>query len=61
MTTRRTRREVLKTAGAAAFAATAIGAPSILRAQTLNFKLHHFLGPKAPAHTAMLEPWARAV
>ncbi|MHA1548837.1 MAG: TRAP transporter substrate-binding protein [Alphaproteobacteria bacterium] len=26
-----------------------------------DFKLHHFLGPKAPAHTQMLEPWAKAV
>ncbi|MFN7025461.1 MAG: TRAP transporter substrate-binding protein, partial [Pseudorhizobium sp.] len=24
-------------------------------------KLHHFLGPKAPAQTRMLEPWAKAI
>ncbi len=26
-----------------------------------EFKLHHFLSAKAPAHSKMLEPWARAV
>jgi len=26
-----------------------------------NFKLHHFLGPKAPAHTRMLVPWAKSI
>ena len=26
-----------------------------------TFKLHHFLGPKAPAHSKMLEPWARGI
>ena len=30
-------------------------------AAEFEFKLHHFLGAKAPAHTKMLEPWARAV
>jgi len=29
-------------------------------AQT-TLKLHHFLGPKAPAHTKMLVPWAQRV
>ena len=28
-------------------------------AQQHNFKLHHFLGPTAPAHTQMLVPWAQ--
>ena len=27
----------------------------------VELKLHHFLGPKAPAHTKMLEPWAKAI
>ena len=31
------------------------------QAQDFTFKLHHFLGAKAPAQTQMLEPWARAV
>ncbi len=26
-----------------------------------EFKLHHFLSPKAPAHTKMLEPWAQKI
>jgi TRAP-type C4-dicarboxylate transport system substrate-binding protein len=30
-------------------------------AQDYTFKLHHFLGAKAPAQTDMLEPWAKAV
>lgn len=27
----------------------------------VTLKLHHFLGPKAPAQTKMLEPWANAI
>ena len=27
----------------------------------MELKLHHFLGPKAPAQTKMLEPWAAAI
>lgn len=30
-------------------------------AQEFTFKLHHFLGPKAPAHAKMLEPWAQRI
>jgi TRAP-type C4-dicarboxylate transport system substrate-binding protein len=30
-------------------------------AETITLKLHHFLGPKAPAHTQMLVPWAQRV
>lgn len=46
--------------------AGALAAPALLRpgyAQSAEFtlKLHHFLGPKAPAHTQMFEPWAQAV
>ena len=29
--------------------------------ETISMKLHHFLGPKAPAHTNMLVPWAQRV
>lgn len=42
--------------GLAALAMTAAAA-----AQEFTFKLHHFLGPKAPAHTKMLEPWAKGI
>ncbi len=38
----------------------AVGASSALAAE-YEFKLHHFLGEKAPAHTQMLEPWARQI
>jgi TRAP-type C4-dicarboxylate transport system substrate-binding protein len=30
-------------------------------AQTINLKLHHFLGPTSPAQVKMLEPWAQRV
>ncbi|SDR48415.1 TRAP transporter substrate-binding protein [Pseudovibrio sp. Tun.PSC04-5.I4] len=34
---------------------------SMAGAADYTFKLHHFLSPKAPAQTKMLEPWAKAV
>jgi TRAP-type C4-dicarboxylate transport system substrate-binding protein len=44
----------------------AVAAPFVLRAgraqaAEFNLKLHHFLGPKAPAHTKMLTPWAEGI
>lgn len=30
-------------------------------AQEMTLKLHHLLGPKSPAHTQMLTPWAQRV
>lgn len=51
-----TRRTVL-----AAAAAMTLSAPGAAFAQEHTFTLHHFLGATAPAHTAMLEPWARRV
>ena len=49
-----------------AAAATTVAMPAYLRrarAQEpeVTLKLHHLLGPKAPAHTKMLEPWARSI
>ncbi|MGI9390081.1 MAG: TRAP transporter substrate-binding protein [Boseongicola sp.] len=41
-----------------AIAVTAAGASF---AEEFEFKLHHFLSPKAPAHTKMLEPWAQRI
>jgi TRAP-type C4-dicarboxylate transport system substrate-binding protein len=38
-------------------AALAAGA----QAQQVTLKLHHLLGPKSPAHTQMLTPWAQRV
>ncbi|SFG52434.1 TRAP-type C4-dicarboxylate transport system, substrate-binding protein [Palleronia marisminoris] len=49
------------------FKALALGASlsalmaGAVNAQEHQFTLHHFLGPQAPAHTQMLEPWARQV
>ena len=53
------RRKFIGAAGAV-IAVPAVARPA--RAQApVTLKLHHFLGPKAPAHTAMLEPWAKRV
>ncbi len=43
----------------AAFATFAFSGPG--SAQEYTFTLHHFLGPKAPAHFMMLEPWAKRI
>ena len=51
------RSTILQAAVAAGLAALA-GSAS---AQTIDLKLHHFLGPKAPAHEQMLVPWAERV
>lgn len=52
----------LKTVLAAlAMGATSIALAGTAAAQEYTFKLHHFLGAKAPAQTRMLEPWARQV
>jgi len=47
-------------------AASAIALPAYIRSSfaqsaEYTFKLHHFLGPKAPAQTQMLEPWAKRI
>jgi TRAP-type C4-dicarboxylate transport system substrate-binding protein len=45
-------------------AAGTLAAPFVSRlahAQEFNLKLHHLLGPKAPAQTKMLEPWSQRV
>jgi TRAP-type C4-dicarboxylate transport system substrate-binding protein len=46
--------------------ASVLAAPMIVRRSfaqepEVTLKLHHFLGPQAPAHTRMLEPWAQAI
>jgi TRAP-type C4-dicarboxylate transport system substrate-binding protein len=51
------RRCTISLAVATAFAVLTMPAP----AQTITLKLHHFLGPKAPAQTKMLAPWAERV
>jgi len=51
------RRLTVSAAVGVALAGLSLGAA----AQTINLKLHHFLGPKAPAHSQMLVPWAERV
>ena len=41
--------------------AVSVGLAGTAGAQEFTFKLHHMLSAKAPAHTQMLEPWAKAV
>ncbi|MEX5729911.1 TRAP-type C4-dicarboxylate transport system substrate-binding protein [Rhodovulum iodosum] len=52
------RRTILKAALATGILALTGTAAS---AQEYTFKLHHFLGAKAPSHSEMLAPWARQV
>jgi TRAP-type C4-dicarboxylate transport system substrate-binding protein len=51
------RRLAISAAVGAALAGLSLGAA----AQTINLKLHHFLGPKSPAHAQMLVPWSERV
>lgn len=52
----------LHTLGLAGLALVLAGAgATTASAQEHVFKLHHLLSAKAPAHTQMLEPWARQV
>ena len=46
---------------AIAVAGTAVAGTTTAYAAEFEFKLHHFLGPKAPAHRLMLEPWAQSI
>jgi TRAP-type C4-dicarboxylate transport system, periplasmic component len=51
--------KTFKTLLLAGLATTALGASAL--AQEFTLKLHHFLGPKSPAQTQMLEPWAKSI
>ena len=46
---------------AIAVAGTAVAGTTTAYAAEFEFELHHFLGPKAPAHRLMLEPWAQPI
>ncbi|MCB8838990.1 TRAP transporter substrate-binding protein [Aurantimonas sp. VKM B-3413] len=48
-------------AGAGALAMPALVRKGFAAEPEVTLKLHHFLGPKSPAQTKMLEPWARAI
>ncbi|MEM6944345.1 MAG: TRAP transporter substrate-binding protein [Pseudomonadota bacterium] len=39
----------------------ALGMAAPAQAQEFTFSIHHFLSPKALNHTALIEPWAKAV
>lgn len=52
-----TRRNVLGLA--TALSTIAISAPAF--AQEFQFSIHHFLSPKSPAQTVLLEPWAKSI
>ena len=47
--------------GLLAVAAFAAGVGEARAEDPIVLKFHHFLGPTAPAHTQMIEPWARKV
>ncbi|PTW60973.1 TRAP-type C4-dicarboxylate transport system substrate-binding protein [Breoghania corrubedonensis] len=53
-------RSLATVAGAIAIACATM-TPGASSAADVTLKLHHLLGPKAPAHTQMLEPWAKRV
>ena len=53
----KSRQRVLSLAVTAACMALSVPAA----AQQIDLKLHHFLGPKSPAHEQMLVPWAERV
>ncbi len=55
-----TRRQFLGTTAGAALAAPAI-ARRAYAAPEFTLKLHHFLGPKAPAQVMMMEPFAERI
>ncbi|WP_018689986.1 TRAP transporter substrate-binding protein [Ahrensia kielensis] len=54
------RRQIL-VGGAAAIAMPAYIRKSWAQNPEVELKLHHFLGPKAPAHSQMLLPWAQRI
>ncbi|GMG82154.1 TRAP transporter substrate-binding protein [Paralimibaculum aggregatum] len=41
--------------------ATALGLAGAAPAADVTLTVHHFLGPKSPAHTRLIEPWAERV
>lgn len=47
--------------GAALAGAISLAVGVSASAQEFTLKLHHLLGPKAPAHTKMLVPWAERI
>jgi TRAP-type C4-dicarboxylate transport system substrate-binding protein len=54
------RREFLA-AATAVLAAPVVLKSAFAQSPEVELKLHHFLGPKSPAHKDMLQPWADAI
>jgi TRAP-type C4-dicarboxylate transport system substrate-binding protein len=54
------RREFLG-AATAVLAAPVVLKSAFAQSPEVELKLHHFLGPKSPAHKDMLQPWADAI
>jgi len=54
------RRQLIST-GAGILAAPFVLGIARARAADYTFRLHHLLGPKAPAQTQMLAPWAQGI
>lgn len=52
-------KKMFLSAGIAALSVLGFSATTI--AAEFEFKLHHFLSPKAPAHSKMLAPWAERI
>ena len=52
---------IRKLSAATLGAAIAVAGSTAAGAAEFEFKLHHFLSPKAPAHRLMLEPWAQSI
>ncbi len=42
-------------------AMTSLAFSTAAAAQEFTFSIHHFLSPKAPAQTQLIEPWARSI
>lgn len=50
-----------KTLATGATALASLTFAGAVSAQEFTFSIHHFLSPKAPAQTALLEPWVKSV
>ncbi|MCP1199522.1 TRAP transporter substrate-binding protein [Notoacmeibacter sp. MSK16QG-6] len=55
------RRQFLAGAAAGALAMPGLMRTAWAQEPEITLKLHHFLGPKAPAHTKMFTPWAETI
>lgn len=54
-------RRTLLAAALGGVASVALAASAFAQDAEFTLKLHHFLGPKAPAQTRMMEPWIKSI